>query len=175
MREVRRHRDHLTVYEEFPDGTCRGRYFTRNADGEWQPELPDDVEVPVERSVAGSPRGTIERIGGATGFGSVRTKKRAPTRARPERSYRDVELRLRGYVDYEVKLGSTARETIIDEIKRAHRVGGPATETGGFLFGQWRPSADGNFTVVSHALGPWPGGRTGQRRCCSATRSMRSQ
>ena len=53
MREVTAHdADHVTVFEEFADGTCEARYFSRIG-GLWQPPLPTDLELPptVERNL----------------------------------------------------------------------------------------------------------------------------
>ena len=72
-------------------------------------------------------RGPITRVGGSAGLiERPRPRRPAPTRPRPAwqigpdpLSYKEVELRDRGYVDYKVSLGSSARKAIIAEIERA--------------------------------------------------------
>ena len=47
MREVFvRSPDCVTTFEEFPDGTCEGRYYSRIG-GLWRPPLPTDLELPA--------------------------------------------------------------------------------------------------------------------------------
>ena len=71
-----------------------------------------------------------------TGFHRAGIRQRAPSRKRPVKP--SVELR-EHYVDYRVSLGTSAREAILTEIKRAHRDAGQEVEAAGWLFGQYRP------------------------------------
>lgn len=104
-------------------------------------------------------RGPITRVGGSAGLiERPRPRRPAPTRPRPAwqigpdpLSYKEVELRDRGYVDYKVSLGSSARKAIIAEIERAHQAAGEAVEAAGWLFSQYRPRADLNATSIALA------------------------
>jgi hypothetical protein len=100
----------------------------------------------VQRILRDSLDDGLERVGGAT---ALRTKQRAPSRKRPVE--RDVELLLRGHVDYEVTLGSTARKQILDEIQRAHRAAGQEIEAAGWLFGMYRPRAESSWSEIALA------------------------
>ena len=107
------------------------------------------VRVVEAGSANGSSRvGTIERTSTLT--------KRRPATQRPKwqlgpdpLSYKEVELRDRGYVDYRVSLGSSARKDILSEIDRAHQAAGEAVEAAGWLFSQYRPRADHNSTSIA--------------------------
>lgn len=106
----------------------------------------------VTRTAPSSPE-RIDRIGGMSGIGREKTKQRTPRRpvwqlGPDPRSYRDVELR-EHYVDFKVSIGSTAREAILEEIKRAHRAAGKAVEAGGWLFGWHRPRAETNSSEIA--------------------------
>jgi proteasome lid subunit RPN8/RPN11 len=118
----------------------RARIFYRDDLDSWS-RLPEDVELP--------PNPYVGRTRGASRGEITRTKQRAPSRKRPVE--RDVELRDRGFVDYEVSVGSTAREQILDEIKRAHRAAGEEVECGGWLFGPYRPRAETSWSEVAVA------------------------
>jgi len=52
VREVKVHSpDLVSTFEEFADGTCEGRYYSRIG-GLWRPPLPSDLEAPgLERSL----------------------------------------------------------------------------------------------------------------------------
>ena len=119
------------------------------------------------RSTATPPGATatlVERIsrGAATPTAAPTVTKRQPSR-RPatERpswqlgpdplGYEEVELLDRGFVDYKVSLGSSARKDIRSEIDRAHQAAGEAVEAAGWLFGQYRPRADGRWTEIALA------------------------
>ena len=101
----------------------------------------------IQRAGFGPPE-AMTRVGGVTGFHRAWTRQRAPSRKRP--AERSVELR-EHYVDYRVSLGNSAREAILDEIKRAHRDAGQEVEAAGWLFGQYRPRAEGDWTEVALA------------------------
>ena len=100
-------------------------------------------------------RGSITRFGGA----STLTKRRPPRRPATKRpswqlgstplDYRDVELRLRGFVDYSVSLGSENKKDILAEVTRAHQAAGEAVEAAGWLFSQYRPRADHDSTSIA--------------------------
>jgi hypothetical protein len=102
---------------------------------------------PVERGSLGMLGGEVTRVGGVTGFHRA-GRQRTPSRQRP--ALREVELR-EHHVDYSVSLGSSARSDILAEIKRAHRAAGQDVEAAGWLFGQYRPRADRDWTEVALA------------------------
>jgi len=104
--------------------------------------------------------GPIQRVGGtAAVLDKPRPRCQPPRRPATQRpswqlgsdplTYKDVELRLRGYVDYSVSLGSENKRDILAEITRAHQAAGEAVEAAGWLFSQWRPRADHNQTPIA--------------------------
>lgn len=137
--------DCLQVTDDFSAG---GALYYYKGRGVFNPPLP--AELSMERTLLGTAQ-QMERVGGPTGFHRAGIRQRAPRRKPPsERSYRDVELR-EHFVDYRVTLGSSAREAILDEIRRAQRDAGQEVEAAGWLFGQYRPRADGDWTEVALA------------------------
>jgi len=66
MEVVRRHGDTVTVFREYPDGTCEGCLFYRQGDGSWSPPLPIGLVVPPERSRRAARPSVEERSGLAT-------------------------------------------------------------------------------------------------------------
>jgi hypothetical protein len=150
VREVLRNGNHLTIFEEFADGGCAGHLYHWLGD-RWEPPLPLGVEAPERSQSRG--RGMIERFGAAhattrrrhdneyrgqshaRGDPSGRPGRSAPMLAPIGRSSSSSA----GYVDYKVSVGGTAREAILDEIKRAHRAAGQPVEAAGWLFGWHRP------------------------------------
>jgi hypothetical protein len=80
----------------------------------------------------------------------------SPTRPAKEtlpfgHSYREVELRERGYVDYSVSLNPDVREGILGEIRRAHHEAGQEVEAGGWLFSRYRPTESSDWIRITDA------------------------
>jgi len=106
-------------------------------------------------------RGPITRFGGTAVLDKPRPRRRPPKRPAAHRppwqlgpaplSYEHVEFREKGFVDYRINLGSSAREDILAEIERAHRAAGGAVKAAGWLFSQYRPRADHNATTIALA------------------------
>jgi hypothetical protein len=123
---------------------------------------------PVER--AACVPGLITRVGGMASLAGHPVSRPRPRRVEPaiartrpkELTYKDTQLLERGFVDFEVALGSGARETILAEIQRVQREVGEV-ECGGFLFAQHRPRASSKFATVAFASGPLPGSRASSR------------
>jgi hypothetical protein len=95
----------------------------------------------------------IERGAGAATISPPRTgKKRASWQLgdKEELSYRDVKLVERGYADFAVDLGSGARETILGEIRQAHREVGDV-EVAGWLFSQGSLRHDSRSLTIAYA------------------------
>jgi hypothetical protein len=106
------------------------------------------------KPATGRGSGPITRVGGTVEFGKPRPHQRAPKRPASKTlpfgySYKEAEL-FEHYVDYAVDLGTTARETILDAIKQVRRSAGDV-EAAGWLYAPYRPSANGDSTLIAYA------------------------
>lgn len=144
MREIKAFNGGLSVFEQFPDGTCRARLFYRHVDG-WSPPLPADIEPPA----SGRNSEPITRDGGTS---TVIEKRRRSTGPK-------VEFRERSAFGFKVRLEPKVTTAIEEEVSWCRHNGGgfpdqKVRETGGYLYSLWRPKLD--ETTIHLASGPGP-------------------